>query len=367
MPQKKNPDVPELVRGKTGRVNGHLVALLTLMKGQPLAYNKDNQEDKEPLFDTVDTLTRHAAGLHRHARRASASTRTRCGGPPRKGFATATDLADYLVKKGLPFRDAHEAVARAVRFAAEQGEDLADVALDGSAAFLAADRARTSTACSRWRDRSPRAIISAAPRRRRCARRSRGRAASWAADADALGGSGRLHRHRYRFSIPGHRMHRGRRRLHQPGLSSAGALRLLRQDQRRGCRAMFDAEAEGLRAIARPARCACPSPCAPASTRAIAGWCWNTWSSCPAAREPWRCSANGLRPASLERRTLRLASRQHHRRHAAAERGGRRLDRVLARQRLGFQLELAARNGYGGALQRRGELLLARLDGLLAA
>jgi argininosuccinate lyase len=128
MPQKKNPDVPELVRGKTGRVNGHLVALLTLMKAQPLAYNKDNQEDKEPLFDTVDTLsdtlqvfTGMLSGISVNApamRRAAA-----------EGFATATDLADYLVKRGLPFREAHEAVARAVRFAAEQGKDLAEVAL----------------------------------------------------------------------------------------------------------------------------------------------------------------------------------------------------------------------------------------------
>lgn len=124
MPQKKNPDVPELVRGKTGRVNGHLVALLTLMKGQPLAYNKDNQEDKEPLFDTVDTLvatlTIYAAmvggiSVNKAAMRAAVM----------EGFATATDLADYLVKKGLPFREAHEAVARAVRRAAEKDVDLA--------------------------------------------------------------------------------------------------------------------------------------------------------------------------------------------------------------------------------------------------
>jgi len=128
MPQKKNPDVPELVRGKTGRVNGHLVALLTLMKGQPLAYNKDNQEDKEPLFDAVDTLTDtlqvftgmvSGISVNAQAMRQAAA----------EGFATATDLADYLVKRGLPFREAHEAVARAVRFAAEQGKNLEDVAL----------------------------------------------------------------------------------------------------------------------------------------------------------------------------------------------------------------------------------------------
>jgi argininosuccinate lyase len=129
MPQKKNPDVPELIRGKTGRVNGHLVALLTLMKGQPLAYNKDNQEDKEPLFDTVDTVTASLAvftemlgGLEvrRDAMRDAA----------RQGYATATDLADYLVKKGLPFREAHEAVALAVRYAESHGKDLSELALE---------------------------------------------------------------------------------------------------------------------------------------------------------------------------------------------------------------------------------------------
>ena len=128
MPQKKNPDVPELARGKTGRVNGHLVALLTLMKGQPLAYNKDNQEDKEPLFDTVDTLVDTlrifadmAGGItvKPEAMRAAAL----------QGYATATDLADYLVKKGLPFRDAHEAVALAVRTCVDQGCDLSDMNL----------------------------------------------------------------------------------------------------------------------------------------------------------------------------------------------------------------------------------------------
>ncbi|HNR09700.1 argininosuccinate lyase [Nitrosomonas europaea] len=128
MPQKKNPDVPELVRGKTGRINGHLVALLTLMKSQPLAYNKDNQEDKEPLFDTVDTLkdtlTIYAdmlAGLHVNpeAMRQAAL----------RGYATATDLADYLVKKGIPFRDAHEAVAQAVRFAESKACDLSELSL----------------------------------------------------------------------------------------------------------------------------------------------------------------------------------------------------------------------------------------------
>ncbi|HVS26273.1 MAG TPA: argininosuccinate lyase [Burkholderiales bacterium] len=129
MPQKKNPDVPELMRGKTGRVNGHLVTLLTLMKAQPLAYNKDNQEDKEPLFDAVDTVTDSlrifaemlpAISVKRKAMRKAAA----------QGHATATDLADYLVKKGLPFRDAHEAVAKAVRYAVKRGCDLSALKLD---------------------------------------------------------------------------------------------------------------------------------------------------------------------------------------------------------------------------------------------
>ena len=129
MPQKKNPDVPELVRGKTGRVNGHLVALLTLMKGQPLAYNKDNQEDKEPLFDTVDTLTqtlRIYADMITGIKVKPEAMRNAA----LQGYATATDLADYLVKKGVPFRDAHEAVALAVRFAEQRGCDLSDIALN---------------------------------------------------------------------------------------------------------------------------------------------------------------------------------------------------------------------------------------------
>ncbi len=136
MPQKKNPDVPELARGKTGRVNGHLISLLTLMKGQPLAYNKDNQEDKEPLFDTVDTVidtlrifADMAGGISvkPDAMRSAAL----------QGYATATDLADYLVKKGLPFRDAHEAVAHAVRTCEQKGCDLADLTLDELRQFSA--------------------------------------------------------------------------------------------------------------------------------------------------------------------------------------------------------------------------------------
>ncbi|MEN6584594.1 MAG: argininosuccinate lyase, partial [Sulfuricella sp.] len=129
MPQKKNPDVPELVRGKTGRVNGHLVALLTLMKSQPLAYNKDNQEDKEPLFDTVDTLN---ATLRIYADMIGGITvnKEAMRQAAFQGYATATDLADYLVKKGLPFRDAHEAVARAVRHAESRKCDLSELPLE---------------------------------------------------------------------------------------------------------------------------------------------------------------------------------------------------------------------------------------------
>ncbi|MDG4554117.1 MAG: argininosuccinate lyase [Candidatus Competibacter sp.] len=128
MPQKKNPDVPELVRGKVGRVNGHLIALLTLMKSQPLAYNKDNQEDKEPLFDTVDTL---GGCLRAFADMAPAlrPKRENMLQAARRGFATATDLADYLVRKGVPFRDAHEVVGKAVRLGIETNRDLADMAL----------------------------------------------------------------------------------------------------------------------------------------------------------------------------------------------------------------------------------------------
>lgn len=136
MPQKKNPDVPELVRGKTGRVTGHLMGLLTLMKSQPLAYNKDNQEDKEPLFDTADTLLvtlEIYADMLRGIKVNQAAMRQAAA----EGFATATDLADYLVKKGTPFRDAHEVVALAVRYAVEQGCDLADLPLSSLQKFSA--------------------------------------------------------------------------------------------------------------------------------------------------------------------------------------------------------------------------------------
>ncbi len=139
MPQKKNPDVPELARGKTGRVVGHLVGLITLMKGQPLAYNKDNQEDKEPLFDTVDTLKDTLRIFAEMIGGQATASGGKEGGlsvnaahmeaAAKKGHATATDLADYLVKKGLPFRDAHETVAHAVKAASHQGCDLSELSL----------------------------------------------------------------------------------------------------------------------------------------------------------------------------------------------------------------------------------------------
>jgi argininosuccinate lyase len=129
MPQKKNPDVPELVRGKTGRVVGSLVGLVTLMKAQPLAYNKDNQEDKEPLFDLVDTLADSLAIMTDLVATGLDVDRERMLIAAREGFATATDLADYLVRKGVAFRDAHEAVARVVRHAEAKGADLAALPL----------------------------------------------------------------------------------------------------------------------------------------------------------------------------------------------------------------------------------------------
>jgi argininosuccinate lyase len=128
MPQKKNPDVPELVRGKTGRVYGHLTALLTLMKGQPLAYNKDNQEDKEPLFDTADTLL-VTLEIYADMMRGISVNKENMRQAASEGFATATDLADYLAKKGMPFRDAHEVVALAVRYAVDKKVELSDLPL----------------------------------------------------------------------------------------------------------------------------------------------------------------------------------------------------------------------------------------------
>jgi argininosuccinate lyase len=128
MPQKKNPDVPELVRGKVGRVNGHLVALLTLMKSQPLAYNKDNQEDKEPLFDTIDTLKdclkAYADMIPAIKPRTAVMLEA-----ARRGFSTATDLADYLVRSGVAFRDAHEIVGKSVAYGVAQGKDLSEMSL----------------------------------------------------------------------------------------------------------------------------------------------------------------------------------------------------------------------------------------------
>jgi argininosuccinate lyase len=128
MPQKKNPDVPELARGKTGRVVGHLMGLLTLMKGQPLAYNKDNQEDKEPLFDTVDTL-KDTLRIFAEMMQGLTVRPEAMEQAALKGYATATDLADYLVKKGLPFRDAHETVAHAVKAAMSHNCDLSELPL----------------------------------------------------------------------------------------------------------------------------------------------------------------------------------------------------------------------------------------------
>ena len=122
MPQKKNPDVPELIRGKTGRVHGHLISLLTLMKSQPLAYNKDNQEDKEPLFDLIDTVKDCLFAYSEMM-------------PAKQGYATATDLADYLVKKGMPFRDAHEVVGKSVAFGIQEKKDLAELTLDELQSF----------------------------------------------------------------------------------------------------------------------------------------------------------------------------------------------------------------------------------------
>jgi argininosuccinate lyase len=129
MPQKKNPDVPELVRGKSGRVTGHLVSLLVLMKGQPLAYNKDNQEDKEPLFDTVDTL-QGSLRVFGDMMPTVAVKRATMAIAATQGFSTATDLADYLVRKGMAFRDAHEIVGRAVRHGVNTGKDLAAMTLE---------------------------------------------------------------------------------------------------------------------------------------------------------------------------------------------------------------------------------------------
>jgi argininosuccinate lyase len=128
MPQKKNPDVPELVRGKTGRVNGNLISLLTLMKAQPLAYNKDNQEDKEPLFDTIDTL-QGSLRVFGDMIPALECKHDNMYAAAKQGFSTATDLADYLVRKGLAFRDAHEVVGKAVAYGIQNEKDLSEMSL----------------------------------------------------------------------------------------------------------------------------------------------------------------------------------------------------------------------------------------------
>ena len=129
MPQKKNPDVPELVRGKSGRVYGHLMSLLTLMKSQPLAYNKDNQEDKEPLFDAVDTV-KGCLRAFGDMVPAIESRKDEMREAARRGFSTATDLADYLVRKGVAFRDAHEIVGLSVAYGIKTGKDLSDMTLE---------------------------------------------------------------------------------------------------------------------------------------------------------------------------------------------------------------------------------------------
>jgi argininosuccinate lyase len=137
MPQKKNPDVPELVRGKSGRVIGNLVGLLTLMKGQPLAYNKDNQEDKEPLFDSVDTL-KGSLRVFADMMPALSVNRERMTAAARQGFSTATDLADYLVRKGIAFRDAHEIVGKAVLYGVNNARDLSEMTLQELQTFSTA-------------------------------------------------------------------------------------------------------------------------------------------------------------------------------------------------------------------------------------
>ena len=147
MPQKKNPDVAELARGKTGRVTGHLVALLTMLKGQPLAYNRDNQEDKEPLFDTVDTLADTLAIMTDLVAGGLDVNASRMREAAAEGHATATDLADYLVRKGVPFRDAHEAVARAVRHAEQSGVELSALPLAELQVVRTANRRRRPRRC----------------------------------------------------------------------------------------------------------------------------------------------------------------------------------------------------------------------------
>ena len=134
MPQKKNPDMPELIRGKTGRVYGSLLNILTVMKGQPLAYNKDNQEDKEPLFDAISTV-RSSLRIFVEMLPLIKTNQSVMLDSALKGYSTATDLADYLVKKGLPFRDAHEVVGKTVAFAISSGQDISELSLSDLQTF----------------------------------------------------------------------------------------------------------------------------------------------------------------------------------------------------------------------------------------
>ncbi|MEL0270887.1 MAG: lyase family protein, partial [Gammaproteobacteria bacterium] len=134
MPQKKNPDMPELIRGKTGRVYGSLLNILTVMKGQPLAYNKDNQEDKEPLFDAISTV-RSSLRIFVEMFPLIKTNQSVMLDSALKGYSTATDLADYLVKKGLPFRDAHEVVGKTVAFAISSGQDISELSLSDLQTF----------------------------------------------------------------------------------------------------------------------------------------------------------------------------------------------------------------------------------------
>ena len=195
MQQKKNPDVPELARGKSGRVYGHLMALLTLMKGQPLAYNKDNQEDKEPLFDTIDTLTETLAIFTEMLPGMTVDTES-MQTAALEGYATATDLADYLVRKGLAFRDAHEAVGAAVRYAAETHRDLSALGLDELRRFsplIGTDAGQTLTLAGSVAARDHPG--GTAPRQVRAAL-ARARRRLEAEQASAIGASGKKKRRR---------------------------------------------------------------------------------------------------------------------------------------------------------------------------
>ena len=174
MPQKKNPDVAELIRGKTGRLYGNLTAALVVMKGLPLTYNSDMQEDKEPLFDSVDTLEAILARRAADARQLTWRVE-RMRAAAAAHYSTATDLADYLVRKGLPFRDAHEVVGKMVRHAMAHGKELGELTLDELQAFSPAHRRGRAQAPSPSRPRWARATSRAAPLPRPCAASSRRR------------------------------------------------------------------------------------------------------------------------------------------------------------------------------------------------